>query len=94
MSAAEGSIPGGCCKQVTEGIGYAAPRQVPIPQGVNVEAKGARITVSGADKQKVGQLAAQIRSQRKPEPYNAKGIKYVDEKIVRKAGKQFVGGGA
>ena len=78
--------------KVVLNIGYAAPREVMIPDGITVEAKGARIKVTGADKQKVGQLAAQIRSQRKPEPYNAKGIKYADEKIVRKAGKQFAGG--
>ena len=79
-------------RKVVLNIGYAALREVAIPDGVNVEAKGVRIKVTGADKQKVGQMAAQIRSQRKPEPYNAKGIKYADEKIVRKAGKQFVGG--
>ena len=89
----------GWSAQVADGnvvlnIGYAAPRQVAIPEGVNVEAKAARIKISGADKQKVGQLAARIRAQRPPEPYNAKGIKYSDEQIVRKAGKQFVGGGA
>ena len=45
------------------------------------------ITVSGIDKQKVGQVAAEIRSLKKPEPYKGKGIKYVDEVILRKAGK-------
>ena len=45
------------------------------------------ITVSGIDKQKVGQVAAEIRALKKPEPYKGKGIKYVDEHIIRKAGK-------
>ena len=80
--------------QVVLNIGFAAPRQVAIPDGVSVEVRGVRIIVTGSNKQKVGQLAAEIRAQRKPEPYNAKGIKYVDEQIVRKAGKQFVGGAA
>lgn len=81
-------------RKIVLNIGYAAPRTVGIPDGVEVEVRGLRVVVSGSDKQKVGQLAAVIRSQRKPEPYNGKGIKYVDEQIVRKAGKQFVGGGA
>lgn len=80
--------------KVVLNIGYAAPRHVSIPAGLTVEIRGMRIVVSGADRQKVGQLAAEIRIQRKPEPYNAKGIKYVDEVIIRKAGKQFAGGAA
>ncbi len=75
-------------------VGYADTRVVPIPMGVNVDAKGTKITITGADKQAVGQLAAVVRSQRPPEPYNGKGIKYSDEEIVRKQGKQFAGGGA
>jgi large subunit ribosomal protein L6 len=53
------------------------------------------ITISGADKQKVGQFAAEIRELKKPEPYKGKGIKYIDETIQRKAGKvvKVVGGG-
>ena len=46
-----------------------------------------RITVKGASKQQVGEIAAQIRKQRKPEPYKGKGIRYVDERVLRKAGK-------
>ncbi len=75
-------------------IGYADTRTLSIPAGVTVEVQGSRIKIKGADKQAVGQMAARIRSQRPPEPYNAKGIKYVDERIIRKAGKALAGGGA
>lgn len=74
-------------------VGYADTRQVDIPMGVNVEVQGNKITVSGADRQAVGQCAARIRSQRKPEPYNGKGIKYSDEHIIRKQGKASAAGG-
>lgn len=74
-------------------VGYADTREVPIPDGVAVDVQGQKISVKGPDKQKVGQCAAQIRAQRKPEPYNGKGIKYADEVIVRKQGKAFAGGG-
>ena len=74
-------------------VGYAHPRIVSIPNGVTVEVQQQKIKVSGPDKQLVGQTAAAIRSQRKPEPYNGKGIKYVDEVIIRKQGKAFAGGG-
>ena len=74
-------------------VGYADTRVVAIPDGVNVEVAGNRINVSGPDRQVVGQLAAVIRGQRPPEPYNGKGIKYSDEVIVRKQGKAFGSGG-
>jgi large subunit ribosomal protein L6 len=74
-------------------VGYADTRYVTVPTGVKVEIVQNRIKISGADKQKVGQTAAEIRSHRKPEPYNGKGIKYVDETIIRKSGKAFAGGG-
>lgn len=80
-------------QQVNLAVGYADVRTVKVPSGVKVEIVQNRIKISGIDKQKVGQLAAEIRSQRKPEPYNGKGIKYVDEKIIRKAGKAFAGSG-
>ena len=81
-------------QKVNLNVGYADTRVVPIPDGVTVEVQGGtKISVTGADKQKVGQCAAQIRSHRKPEPYNAKGIKYSDEVVARKAGKAFAGGG-
>lgn len=75
-------------------VGYADTREVAIPAGVKVEVVQNRITVSGPDRQAVGQVAAEIRRQRPPEPYNGKGIKYVEETIIRKAGKAFAGGGA
>lgn len=73
-------------------LGFADTRYVAVPAGIKVDIKGNRIKISGVDKQMVGQLAAQIRSQRKPEPYNGKGIKYSDEVIVRKQGKAFASG--
>jgi large subunit ribosomal protein L6 len=86
------------------GRGFEKPAQfiVPIPAGieVNVEAQAARgendparFTVRGIDKQLVGQFAAEVRKLRKPEPYKGKGIRYAGEKIRRKAGKVFAGGG-
>lgn len=70
-------------------LGYANPIVMPIPQGVSVSVEKAIVKINGADKQRVGQFAAAIRSKRKPEPYNGKGIKYTDEVIKRKQGKQF-----
>jgi large subunit ribosomal protein L6 len=81
-------------KKVKLNVGYADTRELTIPMGVDVQVAGSKVTVSGADRQAVGQLAADIRRQRPPEPYNGKGIKYSDEQIVRKQGKQFAGGGA
>lgn len=72
-------------------VGYADTRVVEVPQGVTAEVKGQDIKLSGPDKQLVGQTAARIREHRKPEPYNGKGIMYVGEKILRKAGKAFGG---
>lgn len=70
-------------------VGFANTVSVQIPAGVDVSVERQMITVKGADKQKVGQFAARVRSQRKPEPYNGKGIKYSDEVIRRKQGKAF-----
>ena len=68
-------------------LGYSHQVTVPEIEGIKLEAQGNRITVLGADKQKVGQFAAEIREKRPPEPYKGKGIKYVDEVIRRKEGK-------
>jgi len=76
-------------KKVVLVVGYCDPIDVAIPDGVTVTVSAQTIEITGADKQKVGQLAAQIRMQRKPEPYNGKGIKYVEEVIQRKKGKAF-----
>ncbi len=76
-------------KEIHLNVGYADVRKVAIPAGITCEIKDARIKVLGVDKQLVGQVAAVIRSHRKPEPYNGKGICYVGEKIIRKEGKAF-----
>lgn len=69
-------------------LGFSHPVLLDIPTGVTVEVpKNTEITVSGYDKQAVGEFAAKIRSYRKPEPYLGKGIRYVDEYVPRKAGK-------
>ncbi|MFP4144515.1 MAG: 50S ribosomal protein L6 [Phycisphaeraceae bacterium] len=78
-------------QQIALNVGYADTRRVDIPTGVTVEVNQNRIKVSGADKQQVGQVAARIRDQRRPEPYNGKGITYVGEQIIRKQGKAFSG---
>jgi large subunit ribosomal protein L6 len=75
-------------------VGFAHAVDMAIPEGLEVICPTNRnITVRGVDKQKVGQFAAEVRRVRPPEPYNAKGIKYEDEVVRRKAGKTFVSGG-
>lgn len=76
-------------KSLKLSVGFASPVMVDIPQGVNVSVEKQLITINGPDKQAVGQFAAKVRAKRPPEPYNGKGIKYVDEVIQRKQGKQF-----
>lgn len=72
-------------------LGYSHPVVYAVPEDISIEVdKSNRITVSGADRQRVGQVAAEIRSLRKPEPYKGKGIKYVDEIVRRKVGKAGV----
>jgi large subunit ribosomal protein L6 len=70
-------------------LGYSHPVVFPIPDGIEVEIepKVNRVRVRGADKQVVGQVAAEIRRLRKPDPYKGKGIKYTDEVLRRKVGK-------
>jgi large subunit ribosomal protein L6 len=68
-------------------LGFSHEVVYRIPEGVQVTADQNIITVSGIDKQQVGQVAAEIRTLKKPEPYKGKGIKYVDEQIIRKSGK-------
>lgn len=74
-------------KKLTVNAGYSHPVDVEAPEGIEVKVDKNIITISGIDKQQVGQFAAQIREIRKPEPYKGKGIKYIDEIIRRKAGK-------
>ncbi len=70
-------------------LGYSHDVEYAIPDGIEVvAAKPTEISVSGIDQQQVGQVAAEIRSWRKPEPYKGKGIKYKDEYIFRKEGKK------
>ncbi|PIT99733.1 MAG: 50S ribosomal protein L6 [Bdellovibrionales bacterium CG10_big_fil_rev_8_21_14_0_10_45_34] len=69
-------------------LGYSHPIEYPIPQGIEIKVeKQTSVTVSGPDKELVGQVAAKIRSFREPEPFLGKGVKYSDEVIRRKAGK-------
>ena len=75
-------------------VGYANEISVPIPDGVTVTTPSAtQIVVEGADRQKVGAFAARTRKVRPPEPYNGKGIRYLNERIQKKAGKSFASGG-
>lgn len=69
-------------------LGFSHPVIFPIPKGIKIAVeKNTRVTVSGADRQQVGQTAAEIRKLRPPEPYKGKGIRYVDEHIRKKVGK-------
>ena len=70
-------------------LGFSHEVRYAIPQGIKIEVeKQTALSISGIDKQKVGQVAAVIRGYKKPEPYKAKGIRYTDEYIVRKEGKK------
>tara|TARA_B000000532_G_scaffold238510_1_gene227015 strand:- start:332 stop:856 length:525 start_codon:yes stop_codon:yes gene_type:complete len=70
-------------------VGYSHPVNFQIPEGISIETPSqTEIVISGVDKQKVGQAAADIRSVRPPEPYKGKGIKYADEQIVKKEAKK------
>lgn len=68
-------------------LGYSHPIKYQAPAGIEIKVDKMNITVSGIDKQTVGQVAAEIRAFKKPEPYKGKGIRYSDEQILRKAGK-------
>jgi len=76
-------------KDLVLSVGFANQIVLRIPADVKVDLNASQIIVSGPDRQAVGAFAARIRSQRKPEPYNGKGIKYTDETIIRKQGKAF-----
>jgi large subunit ribosomal protein L6 len=70
-------------------LGFSHPVDYEVPEGVNVETPSqTEIVISGADRQKVGQVAADIRRYRPPEPYKGKGIRYSDEQVVRKEAKK------
>jgi large subunit ribosomal protein L6 len=69
-------------------LGYSHPVPVPAPEGITFAVQSpTKLTVSGIDKQKVGEVAANIRKLRKPDPYKGKGVRYAGEVIRRKAGK-------
>lgn len=74
-------------KKLVLSLGYSHPVEMEDPEGLTTTVEGNKITVSGISKEQVGQLAAEIRFKRPPEPYKGKGIKYVDEVIRRKEGK-------
>jgi large subunit ribosomal protein L6 len=74
-------------------VGYANAIELTPPEGVTVDVPDpTTIVVRGADKQKVGQFAAEVRASRKPEPYKGKGIRYDNEVVRRKEGKSFASG--
>jgi large subunit ribosomal protein L6 len=68
-------------------LGYSHPVPVKAPEGIAFKVEGNKVTVSGIDKQRVGETAANIRKLRKPDPYKGKGVRYAGEVIRRKAGK-------
>jgi len=75
-------------------LGYSHPIHYNLPGGISAKVENqTQVTISGIDKQLVGQVAAEIRAFRKPEPYKGKGVKYADEVIKRKAGKAGKGAG-
>jgi large subunit ribosomal protein L6 len=77
-------------RSVIFNVGYSHPIDFAVPEGIeiDVDAKANLVTVKGIDRQQVGQIAAEIRGLRPPEPYKGKGIRYADERVRTKAGKQ------
>jgi large subunit ribosomal protein L6 len=76
-------------KDLELALGYSHPISIPAPDGIEFEVpQPTRITVKGASKQQVGEIAATIRKQRKPEPYKGKGVRYEGEFVARKVGKR------
>lgn len=76
-------------KSLKLALGFSHDVLYPVPEGIEIKTpKPTEVVISGIDKQKVGQVAAEIRSYRPPEPYKGKGVKYVDEYIFRKEGKK------
>ena len=76
-------------KNLNLSLGFSHPVVYPIPEGITIEAPSqTELVVKGADKQKVGQVAAEIRQYRPPEPYKGKGVRYTDEYVVRKQAKK------
>ncbi|MEJ2325363.1 MAG: 50S ribosomal protein L6, partial [Chromatiaceae bacterium] len=70
-------------------LGFSQPVNYPVPEGVDIATPSpTEIVVSGADKQRVGQVASEIRGFRPPEPYKGKGVRYADEQVLRKEAKK------
>jgi len=77
-------------KKLVLQIGFSHPYEMEVPEGVIVEVpQPTRIVVKGVDRQKVGEFAARVRKVRPPEPYKGKGIRYENERVIKKAGKAF-----
>lgn len=74
-------------RNVVLNVGFSHPVNFPLPEGLDAKVEGSKLSITGVDKQLVGEVAATMRRVRPPEPYKGKGIKYVDEQIRRKAGK-------
>ncbi|MFH0804862.1 MAG: 50S ribosomal protein L6 [Patescibacteria group bacterium] len=81
-------------RKLTLQVGFSHPVELTVPEGLEAKVEKNTITISGIDKQKVGQFAAHVRNVKKPEPYKGKGIKYAGEVIRRKAGKVVKTAGA
>ncbi len=81
-------------KNIKLALGFSHPVIVAIPEGLTVLVEKNIVTVSGADKEQVGQFAASIRALKKPEPYKGKGIRYEGERVREKAGKKAAGASA
>ena len=76
-------------KNLNLSLGFSHPVVYPIPDGINIEAPSqTELVIKGADKQKVGQVCAEIRAYRPPEPYKGKGVRYADERVIRKEAKK------
>ena len=80
-------------KDITLNLGFSHPVIFEAPEEIGLKVEKNVITISGIDKQLVGQVAADIRSKKKPEPYKGKGIRYVGEQVRRKVGKKVAGSG-
>ena len=76
-------------KEIHFALGYSHPIVYNLPEGIEaaMEPRSSKIDIKGADKQAVGQVAAELRALRPPDPYKAKGVRYIDEEIRRKVGK-------
>ena len=77
-------------KKLTLSVGFSHPVDVEAPEGVEIAVEKNEIKISGINKEKVGQFAAEVRNVKKPEPYKGKGIRYTDEIVRRKQGKRAV----